>query len=200
MCQESRVSFGEKGTAMIMERVSPLCVDCIILSGGMSLEYANGTVADATTGIYNHHLTITQTGKPSKNMICPGGFNFPQIGGAPLVGTAGDASSQLYTTEKGDFNSGFFAKKGEQQLLSYQLINYRPEAQEVYVIAEAEYIPELKAGFLDATLANLVPNCARLETFLDKKVQSFVSKDYTVPQDGYILNTRAYWQIKIVDG
>jgi hypothetical protein len=74
--------------------------------------------------------------------------------------------------------------------LGYQLINYKPTAQEVYVVAEFEYIPQLKAGFLDATLSNLVPNCARLETFLQKNVESFVSADYTVPQDGYILNTR----------
>ena len=69
-------------------------------------------------------------------------------------------------------------------------MNYKPTAQEVYVVAEFEYIPQLKAGFLDATLSNLVPNCARLETFLDKNVQSFVSADYTVSSDGYILNTR----------
>jgi hypothetical protein len=76
--------------------------------------------------------------------------------------------------------------------MSYMLMNYKPTAQEIYVVAEFEYIPELKAGFLDATLSNLVPNCARLETFLEKNVQSFVSADYAVSQDGYILNTRTH--------
>jgi hypothetical protein len=96
----------------------------------------------------------------------------------------------LYTTDDGEFKSGFFHKKGEGAYLSYQLINYKNAVQEVYAIAEYEYIPELKKDFLDTTLANLVPNCARLETRLEKNVQSFVSSDYIVPADGYILNTR----------
>jgi hypothetical protein len=97
---------------------------------------------------------------------------------------------KLYTTEDGEFNSGFFHKKGEGSFLSYQLINYQQKPQQVYAVAEYEYIPELKKDFLDVTLANLVPNCARLETYLEKNVQSFISQDYTVPADGYILNTR----------
>lgn len=156
----------------------------------MRLEFANGKVADVAEGIYNHHLTISQMGKPSKNMICPGRGGGGSVPMSPLVGTASDASTQLYTSEDGEFASGFFSKKGEMSMLNFQLINYKPQVQEVYVVAEVEYIPELRSNFLDATLANLVPNCARLETFLEKNVQSFVSQDWVVPQDGYILNTR----------
>jgi hypothetical protein len=155
---------------------------------------------------------ITATNKPSKLLICPGQFNLPAGNTSPLLGTASDASKQvrilhvsvcpqfiltcynkLYTTDDGEFKSGFFHEKGEGAYLSYQLINYKNTTQDVYAIAEYEYIPELKSDFLDTTLANLVPNCARLETRLEKNVQSFVSSDYIVPADGYILNTRKSW-------
>jgi len=78
-------------------------------------------------------------------------------------------------------------------------MNYLPTAQEIYVVAEFEYIPELKADFLDATLSNLVPDCARLETFLEKTVQSFVSRDYAVTSDGYILNARKHMDALLYD-
>jgi hypothetical protein len=116
---------------MAMERVSSICEDCIILAGEMRLEYADGKVVDtAQGGVYNHHLTISQMGKPSKNMICPSGMSMGQISMSPLVGTASDASTQLYTTEDGEFQSGFFSKKGETSMLNFQLINYKPAVQE----------------------------------------------------------------------
>jgi hypothetical protein len=63
----------------------------------MGLEYSNGTVADTTKGIYNHHLTISATGKPSRIMICPGSRGMPIPPMTPLLGTASDGSSQVFS-------------------------------------------------------------------------------------------------------
>lgn len=81
---------------MLDVKISPICQDCIVLAGGMNLEYHNGTVADTTKGIYNHHTTITAMGKPSKMMICPGSFNMPSLSMTPLLGTASDGSNQVF--------------------------------------------------------------------------------------------------------
>lgn len=93
--KETRFSFGEKGTSMLNVKVSPICQDCIVLAGGMGLEYPDGTVADTAKGIYNHHLTISAMGKPSRMMICPGSFNIPTMSMTPLLGTASDGSKQV---------------------------------------------------------------------------------------------------------
>jgi hypothetical protein len=77
-------------------KIPLICQDCIVLAGGMSLEYADGSAADTTKGIYNHHLTISAMGKPSKMMICPGSRSMPSMPMTPLLGTASDGSSQVY--------------------------------------------------------------------------------------------------------
>jgi hypothetical protein len=82
---------------MLNAKISPICEDCIVLAGGMGLEYKNGSVADTTTGIYNHHLTITAMGKPSKMMICPGSRSMPSMSMTPLLGTASDGSNQVFS-------------------------------------------------------------------------------------------------------
>jgi hypothetical protein len=58
--KQEGVSFGgEKGMNMLMRQdLQPLCQDCIILDGDMWLEFADGTKADTSKGVYNHHMTV----------------------------------------------------------------------------------------------------------------------------------------------
>jgi hypothetical protein len=99
---------------LMRQDLQPLCQDCIILDGDMWLEFADGSKADTGSGVYNHHMTVghypwivekllltvtqqmTATNKPSKLLICPGQFNMPAGNTSPLLGTASDASKQVF--------------------------------------------------------------------------------------------------------
>jgi hypothetical protein len=183
----------EKGMSSKNEFVEPPCVDCVILSGGMYLEYPDGKVADATTDVYNHHTTISAIGKSSKLMVCPGGRipGMPAMPMSTVLGGAADDSKQLYSSEDGEFNSGFIMRKEDMYGLTYQLVNYKNQTQEIYAVAEFEYVSGVPAGFLDASTLNIVPtSCEKIEFKLDQKVKSFTSGDWEVPANGYILSTR----------
>jgi hypothetical protein len=177
--------------------VEPPCVDCVVLAGGITIQYADGRPADASAGVYNHHTVIGAIGKSSKLMVCPGQklASTPSMPMTTVVGGAADDSKQLYTSEDGEFQSGVILTKGQNFGLTYQLVNYKATSQEVYVVAEVEYMPTIPKGWLDATTLNISPtSCDRMEFVLDKKVTSMESADWSVPSDGYILTTRTYNQ------
>jgi hypothetical protein len=71
----------EKGMLSKNEFVERHCTDRVILSGCMYLEYPDGKIADARTGVYNHHTVMAALGKSFKLMVCPGG----RISGVPGI-------------------------------------------------------------------------------------------------------------------
>ena len=56
---------------MLNDQISiPLpCSDCLVTWIKADLEYENGTVADADSGLWLHHMVITSLTK--KNILCP---------------------------------------------------------------------------------------------------------------------------------
>ena len=46
---------------------------------------------------------------------------------------------QYYTTPDGKFNSGYFIDNNKF-MMQVEMINYRPEEQTVYVLADLEYV------------------------------------------------------------
>jgi hypothetical protein len=125
--------------------IEPPCIDCVVLAGGMTIQYADGRPADASARVYNHHTVISTIGKTSKLMVCPGQklASTPSMPMSTIFGGAADDSKQLYTSEDGEFKSGVILTKGQTIGLTYYLVNYLASQQEVYAVAEIEYIPTI---------------------------------------------------------
>jgi len=75
-----------------------------------------------------------------------------------------------------------------------QLMNYRPEPQKVYVIAEVEYLPGKPAGYMESTGIGLsVTGCDQAIDFLVPTPQySRTSPEITVPKDALLVSMSAH--------
>jgi hypothetical protein len=138
------------------------CTDCTILAGQVDVVFENGTRADIANGVYLHHMVVAtwgnSTGKGKADWVnmCPQpkaanqGFlsgllanldlgSFSAGGG--FVGGAVDEFVDYFTSPDGKINSGFFLPANTGAFLSGEIINYRPEPQEVYLRLELEWVP-----------------------------------------------------------
>ena len=55
----------------VVEVAQKPCTDCLVTWIQAGLEYPNGTVANADTGLWLHHTVFTNTNRQA--IICPGG-------------------------------------------------------------------------------------------------------------------------------
>jgi hypothetical protein len=76
-----------------------ICKDCMFLSGSTYVTYENGTQADVSTGVYNHHVAVFDVGKAGKTPISCGFADGNMNGGTFGMGPSG--SGRLLTILSG---------------------------------------------------------------------------------------------------
>ena len=179
---------GEKGSASKIVGVQPFCNDCYILQTKTYLEYANGTEASSETGVYNHHAVYMNLHGRSQVMACQGGgrvLRGPKI----LGGSAIDGSHQVYTTADGKFKSGNYVPQNAKVKIMYELVNYKTEPQDIYLVSEIEAVQGPREDYLDAAkLALSATTCAKAQWVLKNSLDVRKSHAYTVPHDAYVIN------------
>jgi hypothetical protein len=186
----STVVTREKGSLSTIKGVKSPCQDCTVLKGRITLEYTNGTIANPKTGVYLHHaVAMDLSGKKQHAMVCPGHMAKIPKGPAFFLGGAADTDTALYTTSDGQFKSGYYVKPKARMAMMAELMNYSPEQQTVYIVAEAEYFPSMPEGYLDSLAIPIsVNDCLRTEFKVKTPLYSKASGDYNIGGDSYIVN------------
>jgi len=141
-----------------------LCKDCTVLTAKMDAVFENGTRADVSSGVYLHHIVTMNIGdrKMDSDLIntwmpfCAGsdtamslaqglqgiqGFFGAKTRAAIFGFGAVDEFRQMWTTPDGKFDSGFYLAKDDKLLLQAELVNYRKEAQQLWLQADVEWVP-----------------------------------------------------------
>lgn len=134
--------------------------DITVLKSNVTLVYGDGTVADVSNGVYQHHSYITAATKK-----IPSWFNcgetkmmFESLSpGSLFIGGAEDKFGGYYTTPTGDLNSGYYISKEDKLVMNLDVINYTPQDKVVYTLNEIEYVPGKPSGLMDATMYVIVP-------------------------------------------
>src|ERR1700753_769350 len=103
------LSMDPSGTAWVYRIDADFPKDITILSGAIYPVYEDGTLADMSNGLYQHHLTYVDLSRPASPIVsCE---NRGSMGALPvtlLIAGAADNAGALYTTMDGKFNSGYY--------------------------------------------------------------------------------------------
>jgi hypothetical protein len=180
----------EKGSLLTIEAISSICTDCVTLMGALTLEYPDGSLANVSTGVYNHHVIVLNLGKTQHMMVCPGA-SVPRVPSTPglFLGGASDDTVALFTPNNKAVKTG----PNDTLILVAEVMNYRPQRQDIYIVAEAEWIQGSPQGYLDTiTLPISVGSCNSAEFMITQDRYNQSSGDWIVPADGYIITMRKY--------
>jgi hypothetical protein len=116
-------------------------------------EYLDGRRADASNGVYDHHLYHVDFWKKSAPLLtCPGDYGalFPHLYVPGIMtDSSEDKTTQYFTTADGKFDSGFYIGPEDKILHGAEVLNYNNEAKSVYVVSELEYLEGKPKGFME---------------------------------------------------
>ncbi|KAE9980993.1 hypothetical protein EG328_011894 [Venturia inaequalis] len=134
--------------------------DITVLKSNVTLVYTDGTKADVSNGVYQHHSYITAATKK-----LPSWFNcgtskmlFESLSpGSLFIGGSEDKYGGYYTTPTGDLNSGYYISKEDKLIMNGDVINYTPADKIVYTLNEIEYMPGKAKGLMEASMYVMVP-------------------------------------------
>jgi hypothetical protein len=158
---------GQSGTIRI-GAAQGMCQRCTLLSAHFRLAYSNGKEATPKDGVYIHHMTSTLSPKNSSNPIVGAGV----ANSASGTGTAyfidrGEDSGQtdtVFTTPDGKFNSGYHITSKPTVMVTYDFVNYKNTAHQLYLELEYEYVDGIvgrDAGHTLKTVPGLTPKISQ---------------------------------------
>jgi hypothetical protein len=184
-----------KGAAAFQERLEPVCNECVVLYGVAVPEYENGTALSAVGIIYNHHITAVNRGRAERHAICPGSAKLPSKSPGMFISGGTDKEIEMFVSANGCTKTGYYTSDKDKFDVFAEFMNYRPEAQNVYLVLEYEYLPGKPAGYLNTqslTLSAGDRDCGDTLTPIKDKKYSVASKEWASPAEGYILNMRGH--------
>jgi hypothetical protein len=111
-----------------------------------------------------------------------------------FIGGGTDQEYHLYTSPDGSFKGGYEVRKSDRLDLVAEFMNYLPESQEVVVAVDVEYLPGRPNGYLSSKAIQFIASpCDWADTFnVPAKQYTTSSKEWTVPDNGYIINIRGH--------
>ncbi|KAF2663448.1 hypothetical protein BT63DRAFT_119198 [Microthyrium microscopicum] len=151
-------------TNTMASTVSGFPSDVTILKAHTELKYEDGSPAQLSNGIENHHVTYSNLDKqPQSPFACnvKAKDSSPSriLSFAPLTGVGGnETSSGLYTTPDGAFPAGYYLGKDDKIMLSAELVNHANTTKDVYAVTEIDYVPGQPAGYLDSGVVMFAMN------------------------------------------
>ncbi|KAF1991431.1 hypothetical protein K402DRAFT_459440 [Aulographum hederae CBS 113979] len=183
--------------------LSGFCDDCTVLLGQASLSFVNGTQADPSRGIYQHHIVLLDMQKYNVPFyICPKQGTplgvVPQAGFMVSGATAG-VEPNLFSTNDPANPSGYsIPKQAEPRsyFLQSEVVNYNDAPQDIYVTFEVEYLPGAKlAKYRDTAVSLLsVTGCGwpDYKAVINETRYSTSSPTATMPKSGVLLNAKGH--------
>lgn len=171
-------------------------MNCTVLSAKTDTYYLNGTRASISTGIYDHHILILDPQKRTLPWwLCEGQTGLGETTAAGFMVTGVDEAPNLYNSPGGEFQSGYWIGEGRKFSLSAELINYRDEAQEVYITTETEFLEGKIAGWRDASMSLLSVTGCSSPDFHPKHGEmknNMTSPTFRMPKAGTIINMKGH--------
>jgi hypothetical protein len=159
---------GQSGTLRI-GAAQGMCDKCTLLSAHFRLAHADGKEATPEQGIYIHHLTSILSPKNITNPIV--GASVPTatggLGSAYFIDRGEDSgqTDTIFTTADGKFNSGFHINARSTITATYDFVNYKNTAHQLYLELEYEYVDGIvgrDAGHTLKTVPGLTPKISQV--------------------------------------
>lgn len=173
------------------------CKNCTVLAGKATLFFENGTKAGVDSGVYIHHI-VTLDGSKKNNgfpfYLCREQKGF--LGTFPAPGflvSGNDEASNMFTTPDGTFNAGFQLGPQPKIAMQAELVNYRVEPQQVFVVVEYEHVPTTAttSQVADSAVSLFsVTGCSPPDFHPTERVYNISSGNAVVPRTGFIVNAK----------
>jgi len=173
---------------------------CTILAGKAGVQYADGSKADTSNGVYIHHIIaadltkkqtpwLSQCGSPTKGIT---NVN-TMMGGTGFVGTGEDTGELpvMYTTDDGTANTGYHLKKGDTFMANIQLVNYNKVPKQVHVTWDLEWIPGIVGQDMKNALVSVTQCGGGIKTSTTGPTNTTSGKFY-IMEDGKITRGRGH--------
>lgn len=169
--------------------------DITILHGTARLKYADGSLADVKSGIYNHHTVFADTSKrPLAVVACPGKSARPAVPISVMLATGEDNTIYQYASEDAGFNGGYYVGKQDGIWFTAEIVNYSSDNKTIYAVMEFDYVDG--KGKVDVTSENLsVTQCDGSIGIRPPKGQKkfdIESKPMKVEHDGALFGIRKH--------
>ncbi|TID14066.1 Structural maintenance of chromosomes protein 4 [Venturia nashicola] len=159
--------------------------------------YEDGSPANTSNGVYNHHVAFSDTSKrPTAIAACPGQSAKSGIPLSVFAGTGEDSTSFNYAPDLPDFEGGYYIGPNHGTSVAAELINKTNDPKKVYVKAVFNYVQGKKQYDVSgATLS--VTQCDAQNSQLirppkGQKIFAVTSKDMTLTKDGYIFDLKGH--------
>jgi hypothetical protein len=152
------------GTANMFNVNSGFPRNALILKSRTFIIQPNGARADASNGIYTHHLFFADVSKTKIDpMKCKEKQSayvnpFSLNSGAPISvfsGSAEDETEISYLSSLTDFTTGYYIGSADRVIFSADLVNYHNFSQSIQVVIELEYLEGKPTNFLDTHVATI---------------------------------------------
>jgi hypothetical protein len=173
--------------------------DITILKTNTTVVYVDGSKADISNGIYDHHTFMTNIDKPLPSWYSCGDkktFFESLTPGSLFIGGSEDRYGGYYTTPEGSVNSGYYVGQNDKLIMNGDVINYTNETKYVYTLNEIEYVPGKLKGMADASMYVMVPGQCDGQFGLvlpsGQKVFTLKGHPFNVTHDGTILAFSRY--------
>jgi hypothetical protein len=165
--------------------------DATYLYANTSLEYEDGTYATVDNGVYLHHYGLYDVNRGGQQLSSCPGLTPPRP--SLFTGGAEDKGDSYFTSQDGQFNSGYYIGLRDKTMAVAEVINYTNVTKKVYNVVEMEYVPGRVAGSLEVNIQSMsVTGCGpNLAIFPEKgqKVMTMKSPEFPILVDGYILSS-----------
>jgi len=183
-------------------RIEGLPTDISVLVAHSQVVMEDGSPADITKGIYNHHVSLAdpQHQMPLLYSCGPGTKQDPlaATGTTSFAGGAEEAGASTFTTLDGKLKSGFYIPKDRILLMSGDIVNYNNKTTTVFIDTWVEYVEGKPPGFLDASLQMM--NLAQCEkngsAFIQppagQKVFTLKGQEMDAVLDGYLVYAKGH--------
>jgi hypothetical protein len=177
--------------------------DAMILYTELKVLGEDGNRIDFAKGLYNHHAVFFSSshGLPSDLISCNGKLMvIPPV--PTFMGSAAEELQDYFADPKSTIDTGFYLPKGDKVVAQIDIVNYKDFDQNIWLLAEIEYLPGKPAGYLDSDKYTLSP--ATCDSPLGAMSGSYIKPppgakkfaingtDMTLMKDGYIVFSRKY--------
>src|ERR1700712_489868 len=133
-----------------------LPTDVTVLSSNTTLQYEDGSMADISSGVYNHHVMFGDVSRSSViPLVCapatkgsskskadgPSGMSSMPM--SILMGTSADTGTTgatSFSTPDGMFNSGYYLGAKNKIIMTGEVVNYSNDTKKIYAVSDMEYI------------------------------------------------------------
>lgn len=171
--------------------------DCTIIAGQSGLEFANGTKADVSKGVYIHHILGTNQKKKVDPFVsrCDSSgdiasVKMPGKSNAGFVGGSDDNIDEpmVYGTKDGSVEGGYWLGKEDSIGVWADLVNLDKEDKELFLTYDLEYMPGHVGADAQGSLIS-VTGCGgrRIATPMSGPANTTSGK-FKFFRDGYLVN------------